>query len=374
MIPNIPIEKAANNNTVQHWGFFTPEEVAKANRTGEILMLDIDFGRRCSLHCPGCFRRQNQVDGVGENDLSYHEILAVLSEAHDHGLRSVKICGAGEPFEDPGLLTLATDLTKMNVGLAIFTKGHVIGDDAWTARVFGGQGIIDGLALCQEIFKLKTSVMLYYSSLSNDELFSRLVGDQLGHHAKHACLAAERLALAGFNKISPTRLAFVNAPITKESIGDAFEVYRFARERNILPVTAFHMVSGKQVNKKFLLQYDPTDEQKIDLFRLIYRYNIEHGIQAPEQIAPEGISCMPGIHPCNQIAVGLYLTANGNVIRCPGDCDQPLGNIRSESIMAIWNRVRHWPFAGKFNCGCPYKDGLTIPSRVYTNFKEEILK
>ena len=289
-------------------------------------------------------------------------------------MQSVKICGAGEPFEDPQLLTLAADLTDMNIGLAIFTKGHIIGDDDLAVRVFGAQGITDGLDLCERLFELKTSVMLYYPSLSDDELFSVLVGDRTGRHPKLACLAAERLAAAGFNKTQPTRMALVHNPVTKDSISGAFEVYEFARQRNIMPLIAFHMVSGKQIDRRFLACHDPSDEQKLALFSQVYQYNLEHGIQTPEQIEAEGISCMPGIHPCNQITVGLYLTANGNVIRCPGDCGNPLGNVRQESITDIWQRVRQWPFAGRFNCGCPYKDGLTVPLKVYTDLKAEILK
>ena len=374
MKPNIPIESArAKDNIVQHWGFFTPAEVTAAALTGEILMLDIDFGRRCSLSCPGCFRRQNRVDDTDASDLTYPELLAVLTEARALGLRSVKICGAGEPFENPQLLALATDLTAMDIGLAIFTKGQVIGDDTMAAKIFGGQGITDGMTLCRKLFGYKTSVMLYYPTLTDDKLFSRLVGDRPGLHPKHASLAAERLALAGFNKTMPTRLALVHTPVTKDSIAGAFAVYDYARQRNILPLIAFHMVSGKQIDREFLALNDPAEKYKLELFERVYQYNLAHGIQTADQIEAEGISCMPGIHPCNQIAVGLYLTANGNVIRCPGDGGKPLGNVRSESITAIWERARHWQFAGRFNCGCPYKDGLTIPLEVYDDIKGRIL-
>ncbi|MFA5022078.1 MAG: hypothetical protein WC508_03300 [Patescibacteria group bacterium] len=366
MRPNIAIEKnLADENVVQYWGFFTPEEISAAAKSGEILMLDIDFGRQCSLSCPGCFRRKNLVDLAGQTDLSYEKLLAVLAEAAANGLKSVKICGAGEPFENPRLLELAKDLTSMNVGLAIFTKGHVIGDDIWTKKIFGQQGITDGLTLCQKLFELKTSVMLYYPTLSNNELFSRLVGDRTSRHPQRACLAAERLALAGFNKTRPTRLMLVHTPVTKDSVGGALAVYKFARQRNILPLIAFYMVSGTQITKEFLERYDPSDKQKLELFWQVYRYNLDHGIQSPEQLVAEGISCMPGIHPCNQIAVGMYLTANGNVIRCPGDCAGVLGNVQQESLIAIWQRVRQWPFAGRSNCGCPYKDGRTVPLEIY---------
>jgi hypothetical protein len=90
-----------------------------------------------------------------------------------------------------------------------------------------------------------------------------------------------------------------------------------------------------------------------------YEYNLKYGYSTKEQLLEEGISCMPGIHPCNQIAVGLYLTSNGNVIRCPGDSGKPLGNVQEESIASIWNKHKDWQYKAHFNCHCPYKDGIT---------------
>jgi hypothetical protein len=83
------------------------------------------------------------------------------------------------------------------------------------------------------------------------------------------------------------------------------------------------MVSGKQIDARYLATHDAPAETKEHLFRRIYRYNVEHGINTIEQLEEEGISCMPGVHPCNQVAAGLYLsyfaTLNSSRGRaCPG--------------------------------------------------------
>lgn len=367
VVPDIPLTNFSPDsilsNTVQHWGFFTAEEIRSAASEESLLMIDLDFGRKCSLTCPGCFRRDNPVDQDGLRDLDYDEILDVVDQACALGLRSIKLCGAGEPFENPSLLRFASDLTQRHIGLAIFTKGHVLGDDAWVARLFGPE-VRDGLTFSHMLFTLKTSIMLSYPSFDG-KLLSSLVGDRLRMYPQRLRQAAKILADTGFNQIQPTRMAFVHAPITKQSINDAFGVYRFARERNILPVLAFLMISGRQINRSFLHRYDPTPQQKLRLFRLVYEYNLAKGLNTQEQLAKEGISCMPGIHPCNQIAVGLYITANGNVLRCPGDYNPPLGNVRHEKFAEIWKRCRDWRFKGQFNCGCPFKDGITIPLGLY---------
>ena len=143
-------------------------------------MLDVDFGRNCSLRCPSCFRRQNTVDDDAHPDLSYSELLAVIDEARTIGLREVKICGAGEPLENPLLLEFARDLTSRGVGLAIFTKAHVLGDDSWVQRIFGNNGIRTARALSEAFYELKTSFLVGFQS-AIPSVQDRLVGGIRGY-------------------------------------------------------------------------------------------------------------------------------------------------------------------------------------------------
>lgn len=375
MKPDIPrIEQVPDpllDNVIQHWGFFTRQEIAEATKYKQLLMLDMDFGRHCSLHCPGCFRRINPVDEKGLPDMSYGEIRRVVDEACDLGLRTIKVCGAGETFEDSRLLRFAREIAERHLGLALFTKGHVIGSDDRVAEVFGREGVTSGEMLCRELFQLQVSVMLSYPTF-DDRLVCYLVGEQPNSYGHQLKQAAELLASVGFNRTRPTRMAFVHAPLTKESIGNAFEVYQFARERNILPILAFYMVSGKQITSNFLERHDADETTKRMLFREVIAYNFAHGFQTKESVLRDGLSCMPGIHPCNQIAVGLYITANGNVLRCPGDPEHPLGNVREERLATIWHRCCNWRWQGVFNVGCPYKDGYTIPSDIYEDIRRDL--
>lgn len=365
--PNIPKfmpmrEDPEKSNVVQHWGFFSREEITRD--AGRLLMLDIDFGRECSLRCPTCFRRRNAVDDSADRDLSYDELLEVLRQACELGLKAVKICGAGEPFENPNLLRLARTLTGWNVGLSIFTKGHVLGDDDLAARIFAHEGIGDSQSLAERLFELKTSVLVSFQSF-RPEIQDRLVGNMDGHTLRRN-RAVAMLADLGFNRCSPTRLAFCANPITRDNYDELFDIYVYSRERNILPVNAALMVSGKQLDRRFLDRVDVTAEEKIRLWTLIYRYNIAHGFQTPDQIRADGVSSMPGIHPCNQIAAGLYLTANGNVVMCPGDSDGVLGNVRQLPLGNIWKTYQTTGNCGRYNCGCPPKLNKTLPSDLFS--------
>lgn len=106
------------DNRIQHWGFFTREEIA--GNAGKLLMLDFDFGGYCSLKCSDCYRRHNVIDEVLPGDLTYVEQMAVIDEAIRLGLRSVKICGKGEPTESTRFLQFVRDLSARGIGLRGF--------------------------------------------------------------------------------------------------------------------------------------------------------------------------------------------------------------------------------------------------------------
>lgn len=333
-------------------------------------MLDIDFGRECSLRCPHCFRRKNVVDN-GSPDLTYKELIDVIDQARELGLQSIKTCGAGEPTENLLFLDFIQDMTRRDVGVAVFTKGHILGDDRATMKLYSSYGISSALQLCEKLSALKVSFMLGWQSFDSGK--QDHVVRRKGYTEKRD-RALSNLIAAGFNKPLPTRLALCANPITRETIDEVFDVYVFARERNILPITAALMVSGKQFTKKFLDRFDVTDQEKIDLWTKIYSWNIENGIQTLEEIKDEGTSVLPGIHPCNQVACGLYITANGNVTSCPGS-NIVEGNMRRSPLKEIWERSENRRIrAGCFNCLCPPKDGVTIPENLYQKVLQNLIE
>lgn len=369
IIPEIPIKVSTkfpegSQNTFPYWGFFSQEEL-EANK-GKLLMLDLDIagaGRYCSLNCPDCFRKDNVVDDSGGKDLSDSELTKVIDEACDFGLQSIKICGVGEPTENSRFLQFVRSMTERNIGVAVFTKGQVLGDDE-KASIFNKRyGIHSAEELCQAFHELKVSFMLGFHSFDTE------IQDRKVQHSGYTLIrnrALENLVQAGFTVSNPTRLAFCNAPVVRETYADAFDIYVYARERNIYPIAAVEMTSGKQIDGSFLRAHDITTQEKIDLWTKIYSWNIEHGLQTLEQIRKEGISCLPGGHPCNQLRAGLYVTAKGNVIGCPGFTEIQ-GNVRQESLREIWERSSSRAIAAeRFNTGCPPKEGKTIPHDLYT--------
>jgi len=370
IIPDIPVvfkERFPSNlNTFPYWGLFSKKEIEE--NKGKILMFAIDFGRNCSLSCPTCFRKESVVDEKGERrDLSYKELTDIIKEYRKLDLQTIQVCGAGEPFEDPRFLQFIMDMTEMDIGIGVFTKGHVLGSDELTKRYFSRKyGIESAQGLCDFLYNQKISIMMSFLSF-DPEIQDGMVRKKGFSLLRDRALA--NLVEAGFNRYdpdsdAPTRLALVDAPVLKVTYSDAFEIYTYARKRNMYPVIAVPMVSGCKDSLIHIKNEDVTDQQKIDLWTRIYSWNIENGVQTLDGIMKDEVSCMPGSHPCNQVACGLYITSNGNVVGCTGFNDV-IGNVRDESVDDIWKRSENYKRAGTFNCKCPPKDGITIPMGLY---------
>lgn len=348
-------------NTLPNWGFFSREDF-EANQ-GKLLLLDIDLDRYCSLHCPDCFRQDSVVDNAEDNrDLSLGELIKVIEDGKKLGLKYVKICGVGEPTESRKFLPFVEIMSSMGIGTAVFTKGQGLGNDDIARRFHGRYGIKTAQELAERMHQLDVSFMLGFHSFDPgiQDYAVRTPG-----YTQIRNTALENLVNAGFTDSNPTRLAFCNAPVRSSTAEDAFPIYVWARERNIYPVTAVLMTSGKQIDTEFLKQNDLTHKQKVELWTNIYSWNIEHGLQTLDEVEADGISCLPGGHPCNQLRAGLYITMKGNVVGCPGYIESQ-GNVRKQNLAEIWEQSQTRRIAGdKFNTGCPPKEGITIPKTLY---------
>ena len=347
-------------NDVNGWAF--SKEVIE-NNSRELLTLDIDFGNKCSLNCPHCFKKGALYD-TKENELNISKFKEIILEAKTLGLKSVKFVGKGEPLETPKILEFLEFLYNNRIIPLIFTKCHILGDDKVTQAIYNQYGINTSKDLVSRLFELNVSVLLGFNSF-NPEIQNEMVGNVIGY-TELRNRALELLVDAGFNKTNPTRLSIICAPLTNKNYADAFRIYEWGRRRNLYPVITPTMVSGVMGHKDNWKKSTPSEDKLIDLYSEIYKFNLDNNIQSIEQIKEEGISAYAGGHPCNQVSVGMYLTNNGTIIRCPGDDKGTLGNIHSQSLTEIWQNYNRYS-CQKFNNGCPAKYGKSIPDNFFNN-------
>jgi hypothetical protein len=370
IIPDIPkvYEHFPTNyiNDINGWGF---DKKTIIENEGKLLTLDLDYGANCSLNCPTCFRKKNSVDEK-KHELKIDDLMDIIIQAKALGLRSVKFLGAGDPFENVGFLKFLKFLKVQGIIPLIFTKGHIIGDDELIKKLFEEEGITNGNELVSFLNDCNTSIMLGFNSF-DDEMQGKLVGGNKYHiHQRNRAL--ELLVREGFSDSIPTRLALAVNPITIWNVDEAFEIYKWARERNLYAIVTPTMISGRAKDKTWM-KITPCEKKLLKLYTDIYNFNIETNLQTIEQVLTEGISSYAGGHPCNQVSTGLYITLHGQVLSCPGSEENLEGNIWTNSLKEIWLHSENRRRSGTFNCRCIAKDRKSIPKGLYDDTLKQIL-
>ena len=358
-------------NDVLGWGNFSENELHKKMADGifQLKCLDIDFGLGCSLNCPHCFKRTYNEDFDNNNKLDVDDYLTFIEEAKVLGLKSLKIVGAGEPFENPEILPFLRKMTEFGIHVSIFTKGQVLGDDILSKKYFGKYGIETAEQLVQELFLLNTSILLGYNSYHKEiqGVYVGLQGNRLDTFFNSRERALFLLCKAGFNAYIPrkaTRLALIAAPFKTEYLEDILEIFKWARRRNIYTITCPTTESGdgrkemKRISKQHADVFEEYRKSAIDFYVKIYNWSIEQGIVKLEDFIKHGVSLYPGAHVCNQTACGMYITYDGKVMQCPGfDNEVSLidNDIREIGIREAWIHSPNYKRAGqlrRFNFEC----------------------
>lgn len=361
-LPDIPVRytRFPDNyiNDVNGWGF--DRDTIDAN-SGRLLTLDIDYGTKCSLNCPFCFRRDNSVDAAGRA-LTFDDLLRVVLEAKELGLMSIKLLGAGEPLENSRILEFLRLMRSLDITPVVFTKTAIIGDDERTRSHFSQYGIASAEQLAAELYNCGASIVLGWNSFDT-AIQCRMTGAAPEYMAKRT-RALRVLIDAGFADSNPTRLALGINPVTTWNIQEVLSIYTWARERNMYAVVTPTMVSGRMKGENWRT-ITPSARELIQLYADIYSYNINTNLISLDCLSQEGISAYAGGRPCNQVAVGLYVTLNGVVLSCPGREDPVLGNVWESRLGDIWRGSENYQRRGILNCRCVAKDGLSIPRDLY---------
>lgn len=378
-------------NDVLYWGNIPRTELYKTlpDGTPAMQMMDVDFGDVCSLNCPHCFRRDDRND-ILKNPLSDEQIIDYIRQGKELGVKSVKILGRGEPFQNPEFLNFLRTMTDMDIGVCIFTKGTVLGDDNMAVYYNEKYGIKSARGLADAVKELKTAILLNFMSF-DDDISSKMVGNVPGYVEKRN-MALQNLVNAEFNEFIPgtaTRLALICAPYTPETVGEVFDIYKFAHERNMYCVACPTTLSGKGIDTFDRQQksghYADFIRKTEQEYAKIYEYAINKGIMGLDDFIHDGPHVYPGAHPCNQTMAGFYLQLSGQVNWCPGRVESDTlctNDIRSyQNLKDCWikspacRRAKQYTNeTGPFNCGCIARDKRSLPNDFYEQVKEFTLQ
>ncbi|MEK9165412.1 MAG: radical SAM/SPASM domain-containing protein [Patescibacteria group bacterium] len=374
---------AGYRNDVRWWGNILEEELHSClpDGTAKMFTMDFNLGKRCSLNCPHCF-----VPELKGTAVTQEELLGYFEEGVELGLREAKWLGEGDPFEYPRAVEFIEKANALGVGISIFTKGHTLGSDTLAQRYYK----MPAIEIVQRLKELDASILLGFNSFDRKQQ-ERWVGVDaypdsalLKNYVQFRDQALINLARAEFNEHVPgqaTRLAFSCAPFKPENISEVFEMFTWARARNIYFVTCPSAESGKGLDELRREQpnYDEYLGEMAGLYVQMSIWAIETGLISLEKYKKHGQGLYPGAHVCNQTAAGVEIFCDGTVNQCPGRCDESTifcHDIRKSTLRDVWvnsANYRRAKFGKRFNWRCPARDGRSLPHNFYSRIEEPVL-
>ena len=375
-------------NNVAHWWNYSEAEMDErmGDWSKKLLHLDIDFGKKCRLSCPHCFKNNIKLDDLNKDlhlkELSEEELRNIILELKSLWLKTVKICWAGEPFDNKNFLPFLEFLCENGLWVSVFTKWYVLGNDKLTSQLYGHLWINTGLDLCKRLKELDVSVLFGLNSFDSELQKKHSGVEKWDNYIEYRDQALINLVNAWLNQYlpwNPTRLAIIMAPVKPENLLESKEIYIWSRMRNIYPVCCPTNNAGlwKNENNRISKQYWDYQSDLIKLYTDIYIRNIENWIMDIESLKIEWIWLYPWAHPCTQTSIGFYLDLYGQIMSCVWHDtesedlkisenileEKDLKKVRKESA----NYTRRW-----FNQKCIARDGITLSLDFYDKIMKNV--
>jgi MoaA/NifB/PqqE/SkfB family radical SAM enzyme len=347
-------------NGIAGW-YFEEEEIDTACKNSRILMVDMEYGIRCALDCSYCFRTNDDRDRLKIPPLSSDEAIDIVNQAKEIGATSIHFVGKGESLEEPEFLGIVGHIARLGMIPLIFTAGHVLGDDELALSICGRSGE----DIVKYLYDSNASVILKLNSL-NHEIQNAVVrrptikykngGIHDFNYTQVRDIALGRLMKAGFNnrEHNPTRLGIATVML-KSNYYELPYIYKYFRFENIYPIINTVVPCGRTKSMAEVERISPTREEKLELWKKVYSFNVENGIKY------EGISSYVGGHICSQLGYAMYVNVYGDVFDCPSSTRPPIGNVRlngnkGKKLRELWKGS---PLRKKYQyCrdhGCPWR-------------------
>jgi len=283
------------------WGrHFSDEDIAHARDNGGLLSMEIETSHICNLRCIYCYSAAGRAH---HNELTLDEILDVIRQGIDLGLRRAILIGGGEPMLYPRIYDIIEFLNKHDIAIDLFTNGTLIdADDA------------------KRLYDNNVEVVVKCNSL--DPAVQDMLVDTAGafdmiqqgiHHLFDAGYPDE------------THPMGVETIICQQNYDELPTLWRWARDRKITPYFEMITFQGK-AQDRHELNVSVEDHHRLfeDLARIDKN---EYGIEWQPHPPVAALSCSRHEYSCT-------VTSTGYVQPCVG-VDIKVGNVRHDSLANI---------------------------------------
>ena len=205
---------------------YSLELIRRTAAENRLLSVEIEPTLSCNYHCPYCYAAKNDAPA---NELSYQELANVVKQAGELGAERVIILG-GEPLIYPHIFELIDYISSLGMSVELFSNGSLL--TAETAA---------------KLFKANVRLVLKLNSFKAD-VQAMLTGEADG--LKTAMQALENALAAGYTM--GNELLAVSTIICRPNIGEMEELWRYLRDRRIIPYFEVITPQGKAVENAWL--------------------------------------------------------------------------------------------------------------------------
>jgi len=289
---------------------------------------------KCDIGCKHCFECKTDTNNPL---MTFDEVKGVVEKAKELGLETVKFLGPGELLHNPKLFEILDFFEQEGINIGIFTKGVILGDDELAQKNFG----ISAKELCQKIAGYSRARLLVGFISADAEVEHARLQTSIQNFSQKRNAGIENLAEAGMNSdINRQKLALICAPIFRDNVEEALEIFKWGVRRNIPVVLAPTMVSGKGKDVPEIEDPDFKERQLVNLYTEVYNWLIEVGILTLDDVKKEGVSPYAGF-ACNQFISGMFIRKDGRVQACPGNETKMFrytDDIRKADLKQVWTQ------------------------------------
>ena len=380
------------NNIAYWWWNMSDEEINETlpDWTRKFTHLEMDFGStKCKMLCPHCFKSQIEQHKKSEMKwMSIDELKNMITEKFKPlWLKTIKMCGPWEPFQNSELLPFLKWAHDEWIWVSIFTKWYEIWDDKEIERIYGWYWIHTSEELANKLKELDVSILIWLNSFDpqkQKEYVWHWKGNFWERYLKAQKKAIINLINAWLNEYipwQPTRLWISFAPMKPETLNDAYELYEWARMRNIYPLWCPSNDSWdwKKENERVESNFDSYENMLLNFYIKVYIWNIEHWVQTLDNFLEEWPSLYPWVHVCKQTRTWWYMRLIGNgvyeMVSCPGHDParkelkiiENIGKATKEEILESWKKSAN---ANRWKYFCIARSWITLP----TDFPHRIVE
>lgn len=280
--------------------------------------LQIETTSKCNERCIHCYIPMPLRKTPAVEDLSLDEIKSILSQAKNIGTLSVTFSG-GELLLRQDLFEILQYARECDMIISLFSNVTLL-----------TKQMVEKL---KDLNIASVQVSLYSMDSEIHDSITGLKGSC--EKTKHGI---DLLTEAGIRVV-------INCPVIKTNKDSVFDVQAFAKERNIKFGSDYLLIAQSDFDSSNLDQRLNLEEIGYIMTKMMkdnesYRNNTLSkyaNYDMKERIVEDKLACGVGLDT-------LSITANGDIIPCPGWNNYVLGNIRTDKIDDVWrnsNRINY---------------------------------